>query len=139
MRRGLISRIENGRICDVVEVGSEFEITEDFFWMDVPDDTTTSDTVDMVSGEIVKFDPIKQPGFAENAYKVARAIAYTEVGNQLDMIFRELKETGTLSPDGEWFTHVANVKAAIPKDDPQKVLEHIRADWEARFGNQNQQ
>ena len=41
MRRGLISRIENGRICDVVEVGSEFEITEDFFWMDVPDDTTT--------------------------------------------------------------------------------------------------
>lgn len=138
MKRGLISRIEDGRICDIVEVGAEFEIAEDFFWMDVPDDTTTADKIDMPTGEIVKFDPIKQPGFAENAYKVARAIAYTEVGNQLDMIFKELRDTGTLSPDGEWFQHIARVKAMIPKDDPQKVLEHVRADWEARFGNQNQ-
>ena len=139
MKRALISRVEEGRICDVVDVGSEFEVTEDFFWMDVPDDTTTADKIDMPTGELVKFDPIKQPGFVENAYKVARAIAYTDTGNQLDMLFRELKEKGSISTDGEWFNHIVAVKEAIPKDDPQKVLEHIKADWEAKQAQFNQQ
>lgn len=132
MKRGLISKIENGRICDIVDIGNEFEITDDFYWIDVEDDTTTSDRYDQSTNSIVKFDPVKQEGFAENAYKVARAIAYGSVGEQMDMMFKELQATGTLSQDGPWATHVAKVKSDIPKDDPQAVYEYVKADWEAR-------
>jgi hypothetical protein len=131
MKRALISKLENGRICEVKHPGEEFEVTDDFFWTDVPEDTTTSDTY-KEDGTIEKFDPVKQPGFAENAYKVARAIAYKSVGEQMDMMFKELATTGAISATGPWASHVAAVKEAIPKDNPQKVYEHIKADWEQR-------
>lgn len=141
MKRALISKLENYRICEVKEVGQEFDVTDDFFWTDVPDDTQTVDTY-LETGEIKKFNPIEQPGFAENAYKVARAIAYKGMGEQLDMMFKELQETGSVSPDGPWATHVASVKAAIPKDDPQAVYDWIQADLrkrEAEEAAKNQQ
>lgn len=141
MKRALISKLENYRICEVKEVGQEFDVTDDFFWTDVPDDTQTVDTY-LETGEIKKFNPIEQPGFAENAYKVARAIAYKGMGEQLDMMFKELAATGTISPDGPWATHVASVKAAIPKDDPQAVYDWIQADLrkrEAEEAAKNQQ
>lgn len=123
MKRALISTIEIGRICDVVEAGSEFETTNDFFWVDCPDDVTTTHTYEGETNAFVPHDPLKLPGFAEEGYKVARQIAYKSVGEQMDMIFKELANTGTLSSDGPWASHVASVKAEIPKDDPQAVLE----------------
>ena len=75
------------------------------------------------TGTVTKFDITSLPGFAENAYRVARTIAYTEIGNQLDMLYKELKATGTISNSGPWATHIASVKAEIPKDDPQAVHE----------------
>jgi hypothetical protein len=80
------------------------------------------DKFDEESGEFVKFDILSIPGFAEEGYKVARQIAYTSVGNQLDMLFKELQATGTISNTGPWASHVADVKATIPKDDPAAVL-----------------
>lgn len=127
MKRALISRIEVGRICEVVEEGNEFEVSQDFFWMPCPDDITTQDTIDMPTGQFIKFDPLLQPGFAEHGYKVARAIAYKSPGEQLDMLFKELSDTGSVNPDGPWATHIASVKAAIPKDDPAAVLAWNRA------------
>jgi hypothetical protein len=132
MKRGLISKLENGRICDVVEVGSEFETTDDFFWVDIADDVTTSERYDLETKEIIYFDPAAHPGFVQNGYLVARAIAYGSVGEQMDMMFKEIQATGTLSPDGPWATHVAKVKADIPKDDPQAVYAYVKADWERR-------
>lgn len=129
MKRALISRLEDFRICEVVDKGNEFETSEDFYWLDVPDDTTTSDTLSREDGvSIIKFDPVKQPGFAENAYRVARGLAYKSTGEQLDMLFKELMTTGTISPDGPWAAHITNVKAMIPKDDPQAVYDHIQLD-----------
>jgi hypothetical protein len=132
MKRALISKIEKHRICDVVDVGSEFEVSDDLIWVDVPDDTTTADMFDLDTGRITKHDPVQTPGFAENGYKVARTIAYGSFGDQLDMIFKELQATGTLASDGTWATHVQNVKAAIPKDDPYAVYEYVKADFEAK-------
>jgi hypothetical protein len=131
MKRALISRIEVGRICEVVEQGKDFEVSPDFFWMNCPDDITTHDTIDMPTGKWVKFDPVKQPGFAESGYKVARAIAYKSVGEQLDMIYKEVAENGKVSPDGPWATHISNVKSAIPKDDPEAVMA-----WNRQFAEQ---
>lgn len=132
--RALIHSQEPGRICDIRPVGEEFEVHPDFVWVDVPDDTTTSDTRNP-DGSITKFDITALPGFAENAYKVARTIAYTGIGEQLDMLFKELQVTGTISNTGPWATHIASVKEAIPKDDPQAVQQWNVQYWESLQGN----
>jgi hypothetical protein len=131
--RGLIHPAEPGRICDIVEAGNEFEVHEDFLWVDLPDGTTTADTYNQISGEVSKFDITQLPGFAESAYRVARTIAYTEIGNQLDMLYKELQATGTISNSGPWATHIASVKQAIPKDNPQAVHE-----WNMAYAAQMQ-
>lgn len=131
--RGLIHIGEPGRICDVVEAGNEFEVHESFSWVDLPDGTTTADRYDQDTGQVTKFDITQLPGFAETAYRVARTIAYTEIGNQLDMLYKELRATGTISNTGPWASHVASVKAAIPKDDPQAVHE-----WNMAYAAQMQ-
>jgi hypothetical protein len=132
--RGLINTSEPGRICDIVQAGNEFEVHDSFQWVDLPEGTTTADTYNE-DGTITKFDILSQPGFAENAYKIARGIAYTDVGNQLDMLFKELQATGTISNDGPWATHIAGVKAAIPKDDPAAVLAWNQQQWALMQGN----
>lgn len=133
MKRALIHLQEPGRICDIVDIGQEFEVHSNFQWVDVPDDTTSADTY--VDGEVVKFDPLTQPGFAENAYKVARGIGYGGLGEQLDMLFHELASTGTISNTGPWATHIASIKSAVPKDDPQAVHEWNLAYWASMQGN----
>lgn len=132
--KGLLNINEPGRICEVVEAGNEFEVHPDFSWVDLPDGTTSEDTYNP-DGTITKFDITSLPGFAENGYKVARQIAYNGLGEQLDMIFKELQATGTISNTGAWASHIASVKAAIPKDDPQAVHAWNIAHWESIQGN----
>ena len=122
MKKALINSLEPGRICEVVNEGSEFEVADTFTWIECPDDTTTHHTYDAETSEFKAFDILSMPGFAENAYKVARSIMYTSVGNQLDMLYKELQATGTISLDGPWAQHIATVKDTIPKDDPAAVL-----------------
>ena len=122
MKKALINSIEPGRICEVVDIGQEFEVAETFTWIDCPDDVITSHKYDSETKEFTAFDILTTPGFAENAYKVARSIAYTGIGDQLATIFKELQSTGSISSTGPWATHIATVKANIPKDDPAAVL-----------------
>jgi len=139
MKRALLNSLEPGRICEIVDEGNEFEVHESFSWVDVPDDTTTRDTYNVDSGQVEKFDPLIIPGFVETGYQVARQIAYTSIGNQLDMLFKELQQTGTISNVGPWASHVASVKAEIPKDDPAAVLEWNRRYYQELVGNTNPQ
>ena len=134
MLRALLHVQEPGRICEVVEAGSEFETHTNFYWVDVPDGTTPADTYNE-DGTITKFDPTALPGFAENAYKVARNIAYMSHGDQLDMLYHELNTTGTISNTGPWATHISTVKANIPKDDPAAVALWNQTQWAALQGN----
>lgn len=130
MKRALLHTLEPGRICDVVDVGKEFEVHTNFYWVDVPDDTTGADTYNP-DGTITKWHPLNQAGFAENAYIIARAIEYGDAGSQLDMLYKELAATGTISNTGPWFNHVTNVKSNIPKDDPTAVLAWNQAKFDA--------
>jgi hypothetical protein len=130
MLRALIHSVEPGRICDVVQPGQEFEVHDNFSWVDVPDGTTNIDTYNP-DGTVTKFDPIKSPGFAENAYKIARQIQYGDLGNQLDMLWHELNTSGNISTTGTWFQHIASAKANIPKDDPAAVHAWNQAQWTA--------
>ena len=122
MKRALINSLEPGRVCDVVDIGNEFEVTDTFSWIDCPDDVLTSHKHNPETGEFTPFDILSLPGFVENGYKVARQIAYKSPGEQLDMLYKEIQANGTVSSDGPWATHIASVKAAIPKDDPAAVL-----------------
>ena len=135
MLKALLHVQEPGRICEVVNVGQEFEVHENFSWVSVPDGTTTMDRWDTENNVVIKYDPLAVPGFAENAYRVARGIAYKSPGEQLDMLFHELSANGNISTSGAWFQHISNVKSTIPKDDPQAVHE-----WNlAQFANSNPQ
>lgn len=126
MKKALININEPGRVCEVVLPGSEFEVASDFSWIDCPDDTTTHHTYNSETNTFTAFDILTQPGFAENAYKVARAVAYGGIGDQLDMIFKEIQANGTISSNGPWATLISTVKSTIPKDDPAAVLDYIR-------------
>ena len=122
MLRALLHSQEPGRICEIKNPGEEFEVHENFSWVDVPDDTTTADTYNE-DGTITKWHPLNQTVFLEQGYAVARGIGYGSIGNQLDMLYKELQTTGTISNTGPWATHISNVKSAIPKDDPSAVYE----------------
>lgn len=139
MKRALLHKLEPGRICEVKNPGEEFEVHENFYWIDVPDDTSTSDTYNEEDGTITKWNPLNQELFLTNGYKVARAIAYGDIGNQLDMLFKEIQATGTISADGPWATHIASVKATIPKDDPAAVLAWNQQFVQNQLGNTSPQ
>ena len=121
MKSALLHVQEPGRICDIVPLGQEFEVHSNFSWVEVPDDTTTADKWDTVNNVVIKFDITADPEFQANGYKVARGIGYKSMGDQLDLIFHELNTTGTISNTGPWASHIASIKAAIPKDDPAAV------------------
>jgi len=131
MLRALIHNQEPGRICDLVQPGNEFEVHSNFTWIDVPDDTTTTDKYNEADGTIIKYDLASDPIFAENAYKLARGIEYKSPGEQLDMLFHELTTTGMISSTGTWATHIATVKENVPKDDPAAVLAWNKAKYDA--------
>lgn len=134
MLRALLHSPEPGRICDIVTPGNEFEVHKNFQWVDVPDGTTTADKYND-DGTITKFNPASIPGFAENAYLIARGLAYKDPGAQLDMLYHELRTTGTISNTGPWFTHISAVKTNIPKDDPEAVMAWNQAQWAAMQAN----
>lgn len=121
MLKALLHNQEPGRICEVVQPGQEFEVHSNFQWVDVPDGTTHMDIWDTENNVVIKYDPLSVPGFAENAYRIARGIAYKSPGDQLDMLYHELVANGNISTSGIWFQHITSVKSAIPKDDPAKV------------------
>jgi hypothetical protein len=121
MLSALIHSLEPGRICDIVQPGQEFEVHSNFSWVNVPDGTTTSDSYDPTTNTVTTFDPLSDPAYASQAYKVARQIAYGSIGDQLDMLHKELTSTGSISPTGQWATQISNAKSNIPKDDPSAV------------------
>lgn len=120
--KALISTLENDRIAEVREDSEIFDVYKTFKWIDCPSECTTMWTYNSANNEFIpnqKYDE----HFVKEGYKLARVIAYKNVGEQLDMLYRELKEKGSIDVNGEWFTHIETVKASIPKDNPDAVLE----------------
>ena len=69
-------------------------------------------------------------------YREERAnhyVARLTVGEQLDMLWHELDQTGVISKDGAWFKAIKAVKEAYPNDDSayQKAVADIAALKEA--------
>ena len=125
MKKVLTNINEPGRVLEVVEPGEEFETHPDFIWVDCDNNNVTIESTYTIgeNGEYEwqEFNLVHMEIFQQQGYKIARMLAYQDVGEQLDMIYKELMATGTLSSTGDWATHITNVKNTIPKDDPQAV------------------
>jgi hypothetical protein len=99
-----------GNIGDVVEAGDEFEIYDGAdatcIWMDVPADVVLDEHTIVVNGSFVERLDSRD---TIDGRSIARRVSYGDIGDQLDMIYKdELNGTTT------WKDHIANTKATVP-------------------------
>ena len=128
MKKALIDSRDN-RVIQVAD--EEFPAHESLYWVDCPDDTGTYYIYDP---ENLTFeDPHAHTkdefGNPVEPFNMQRMRAYPPMGEQLDMLFKEIRDTGTISADGMWFTAIQSIKEAIPKPvDPNTVAQHLNSD-----------
>ena len=105
-----------GHVLQVEEPGNDFDIYNGpdatFQWVDGPDNITLDWTLEYSPSQgravwVERDEPPTDPG-------LARKVAYGEIGEQLDMLYHELQDTGTLSASGPWASHIATVKNSLP-------------------------
>lgn len=115
MKKALIEK-GTERVVQIVNAGEEFEVHSNLYWVDC-DDTVQTYFKLLEDGTFE--DPHAgmrdQFGNPVEPWIMQRQRAYASAGDQMDMLYKELMATGTISPDGPWATHIAEVKAAIPK------------------------
>ncbi len=128
MTKRILTNInEPTRVLEVVELGNEFDVHSDFEWKTCEDDNVTSEySWEIINGDLVvnKENVTDNQDFINNGYKFARMIAYGDIGDQLDMIYKEIKETGSITIDGEWATRIKLTKEKLPKNDASAVLRY---------------
>lgn len=128
MKKALIDSRDN-RVVQVAD--EEFPTHESLYWVDCPDDT----------GSYYIYDPenltFEDPhahtkdefGNPVEPFNMQRMRAYPPMGEQLDMLFKEIRDTGTISTDGNWFNAIQSIKDAIPKPiDPTLATQHLNSD-----------
>lgn len=118
MKKALIAY--QGWVQQIVDPGEDYEIYNGpdatIQWVDAPDEITLDWTLEWSPARQTMVWIERDAPYTNNG--VARSVAYGQVGEQLDMLFHELRTTGTISQDGDWFQHINNVKTIIPKPEP---------------------
>ena len=111
-----------GYISEIKNPGEEYEIYEGpdatLAWVDAPDNVTLDWTLEWSPTQQDMIWIERDGGYTDNA--VARQVAYGQVGEQLDMLYHELKETGSISQNGTWYQHITMIKDLIDKPIPQE-------------------
>jgi hypothetical protein len=137
MAKWAIVSKDTGALSDIVDEADKFEIYEGadaaMKWCEVPDDANFDHQ--MINGVLV--DHHDNEDLREEAV-VDRIIAYGDVGEQLDMQYKDALNGTTL-----WKDHVANVKATTTKpdtipafsQDPKKIQLVGRAPWDPWVDN----
>lgn len=118
MKKALIAY--QGWVQQIVDPGEDYEIYNGpdatIQWVDAPDEITLDWTLEWSPARQTMVWIERDAPYTNNG--VARSVAYGQVGEQLDMLFHELRTTGTISQEGDWFQHINNVKSIIPKPEP---------------------
>lgn len=129
MKRALIDSTNN-RVVQVAE--ADFEVHGALFWVDCPDDCGTYYIYDP---ENLTFeDPHAHSkdefGNPVEPFSMQRMRAYPGIGDQLDLLFKEIRDTGTISSNGAWFKSIEAVKLAVPKPDDSNTPtnQHLNSD-----------
>jgi hypothetical protein len=111
-----------GFVSEIRDPGEEYEIYDGpdatIAWVDAPDNVTLDWTLEWSPTQQDMVWVERDGGYTNNA--VARQVAYGQVGEQLDMLYHELKETGSISQNGTWYQHITMVKDLIDKPIPQE-------------------
>lgn len=128
MKRALIDS-NNNRVVQIAD--EDFEVNGTLYWVDCPDDCGTYYIYD--PDNLTFEDPHAHTkdefGNPVEPFSMQRMRAYPGVGEQLDMLFREIRDTGSISTDGAWFKSIELVKATIPKPvDPSVSVQHLNSD-----------
>jgi hypothetical protein len=115
-KRALIENATN-RVVQIVNTeADQFEVHTGLYWTDCPDNT---ESYFLLKEDGSFEDPHSanrdQFGNTVEPFYMQRLRAYAGVTEQMDMLYKELVSTGSISPNGPWATHIASVKAAIPK------------------------
>jgi len=114
-----------GYIHQIEEPGDEFPIYNGpdakFTWMDAPDEVTLDWTLEFSPSQNKSIWVERDAPAADPA--VARKVAYGTIEEQLDMIYHELQDTGTLSATGPWASHITLVKNTLPA--PEEEVEAL--------------
>ena len=128
MKKALIDK----RFMTVVQIieatEKEFETTPDFFWKPCPDNCETAWIWDPANESFKDPHAYSRDEFGNpvEPFNMQRMRAYPPAGDQFDMLFKEIKETGTISKDGAWFKSIQYVKDNVPKPgspgDPSNAL-----------------
>ena len=113
-----------GYVADIVDPGEEYTL---FFgrgcsqmWVNAPDNITNSWTLEWspTANDMIWVERVE----AYSDPMTIRKVSYGEVGQQLDMLYRDLAAGKTLNAaDAEWFNHVKTVKENTVK--PSSVEE----------------
>lgn len=118
MKKALISY--QGWVQQIVNPGEDYEIYEGpdatVAWVDAPDEITLDWTLEWSPSQ-QKMIWIERDGAFTDS-EVARKVAYGPLEEQLDMLYHELDETGTISKTGTWYQHVKTVKTVISAPPP---------------------
>ena len=111
-----------GTIGQIEEPGDDFEIYNGddatIQWVDAPDDVQLDWTLEWSPAQETMVWVERDTPFTDP--EIARKIAYGDVGDQLDMIYKEIAAEGSISASGPWASHIAGVKstfAAVPARD----------------------
>jgi hypothetical protein len=106
-----------GQLSDICDEADKFEIYDgpdsDMRWVEVPDDCTYEHF--MVNGEVIHKELTED---LRELALVDRVLAYGDIGEQLDMQYKDALDGGT-----RWKDHITAVKAATtkPSDIPEFV------------------
>lgn len=111
--KALLSTVEVGRILEIRPDDEVFEVAPQLYWVDCPDYINFDYTYNAETQEFEFAIPTSIP---QDRFEIARVIGYGGLGEQLDMLYRELKESGSISANGEWFNHISRVKEDINKE-----------------------
>ena len=115
-KRALIESASN-RVVQIVNTeADQFEIHQGLFWIDCPDNTQSYFLL-LDDGTFEDPHSLNRDAFGNTVepFYMQRMRGYASGGEQMDMIYKELMATGTLSPNGPWASHITAVKSAIPK------------------------
>jgi hypothetical protein len=115
-KRALVETASNRVVQIVNSEADQFEIHQGLFWTDCPDNTQSYFLL-LPDGTFEDPHALNRDEFGNTVepFYMQRMRGYASGGEQMDMIYKELMSTGTLSPTGPWASHITAVKAAIPK------------------------
>lgn len=133
MKRALIDS-NNSRVIQIVNIGEEFEVHNKLYWVDCPDNADTYYLYDPV--ELTFEDPHAASkdefGNPVEPFNMQRMRAYPPAGDQMDMLWKEIRKTGSISVNGDWFKSIQAVKNGIPKPsnyDPANPIATTTTKW----------